>query len=636
MAPDHALTRRARGERLVIVAPASLVREFRRLLLVAAALAVFLRPFAAGAQPARNVTVHVNAPESIYVGDSGDLQVIVRGSQNVDRPDVPESPDYEVAYRGPQNLSSSTTIILNGRVSRQENIGFAHVFKITPRHTGTIVIPSFAVVCDGRTYRTNEVRINAIAPSQTGDYRLKLVPQKTRVYVGEPIRLSLTWLLGKPVKEFALSMPDLPVGVELQPTPDPRPQGQRQPDNHFVEVPLDGETAIGTLSRGDLDGREVDAVTIDRILIAHTPGTVQFGPARADFNAVIGERPRRFMDAPWTDLSIVERQSTSSKPFDLEVLPLPTEGRPADFSGLVGDYSIVASAEPTDVSVGEPITFRVTVNGPQPLSLIPLIDLNTQPALASKFRVPRDPVLPTFTPVGAMFTYTLRARSPDQKQIPPVELSYFDTTNGRFQTARSNPITITVRPSTGVDIEFDESTPAVAAAVKPSSRVDTSPLSLTGASFDFTSTLARPATIAALAAPPAAFLALWLGLAVKRHNARDPARVRRRRAVRRARSRLGRITITAQPVAAATESSHTLTELAADWFDRPAGSLTSGEAVALLTNDADATAGQLGRLLADCDRIRFGYGGDGLASAPLLDRSREVLTQVARRLEDRA
>lgn len=614
-----------------------------RLLLVAAAVATLIRPGAALAQPGsagagggRGVTVHVNAPESIYVGDSGDLQVIVRGSQNVQRPDIPESPDYGVAYRGPQNLSSSTTIILNGQVSRQENIGFAHVFRITPRHTGVIVVPPFDVVCDGRTYRTNEVRINAIQPSQSGDYRLELIPDKARVYVGEPITLKLVWYLGKPVKEFALGLPDVPDGVELQAAPDPRPRGQRDADNHFVEIPLDGETAVGVVSRREMDGRQVDAVTIDRILIAHKPGVVHFGPARADFNAVIGERPRRFMDAPWTDLSVVERQSTSSKPFEIEVLPLPTEGRPADFSGLVGDYSMVASADPTSVSVGEPITFRVTVNGPRPLSLIPLIDLNAQPALASRFRVPRDPVLPTFTPVGAMFTYTLRARSPEQKQIPPVELSYFDTKSGRYQVARSNPITISVRPSTGVDIEIDDAEPTVAAAVKPSGRVDTTPLALDLASFDLASALARPATIGALAAPPAAFLALWIGLAVKRHGASDPAQTRRRRAVRHARSRLARISASAGPADAAAAASHALTELAADWFDRPAGSLTSGQAVTLLTTDADATTGQLGRLLADCDRLRFGRGDPAPASPPLVERARDVLAQVARGLESRS
>jgi hypothetical protein len=580
----------------------------------------------------------VNVPQTVYVGQPVELQVLITGTVNVDQPEIPATSGYELSYRGALNQSSQTVIMRDGRFSQQNFVGYCHSFSFTVRHPGTIVIPSFTVICDGRPFQTREVRLNALEPAQTADFRLELTPEKTRVYAGEPVRLTLTWLLGKPIKDYTLNLPHLPGGVEILPGPDPRPAGVSQRDPRFVDIPIGGDNAVATVSRRDLDGRQVDAVTIERILIAREPGTLHFGPARADFNAVVGQRPRRFMDSPFDDLSILERQSAATKPFDIEVVPLPNAGRPADFSGLIGNYSVVASAEPTDVTVGEPINLRITVNGPQPLSLIPLVDLNTQPGIASKFRVPRDPSLPIFTPVGAMFTYPIRARSPETKQIPPIELSYFDTSAGEYRTARSAPITINVRPSTGVDIDFDDEGEVASATAKPSSRVDATPLTLTAASFDFASAIRSPATLAALTAPPAAFAALWLGLAVRRHAAADPARGRRRRAVRHARARIARFRDTGDPVATSAAISHALTDLAADWFDRPAGSLTSLEATALLVDQTDECAGPLGRLLADCDRIRFGTESDRSAEGvtPLLTRSREVLTQVARRLEGRA
>ena len=359
------------------------------------------------------------------------------------------------------------------------------------------------------------------------------------------------------------------------------------------------------------------------------------GSARADFNAVIGQRPRRLMDSMFDDLSIVERQSSVTTPFEIEVLPLPTAGRPADFSGLVGAYSITASAEPTEVSVGEPINLRITVSGPPPHSLIPLIDLNTQPAIASQFRVPRDPSLPLFTPLGAMFTYPIRARSAEQTQIPPVEMSYFDTATGQYQTARSAPIRIKVRPSTGVDFEFEEEPEVAAASAKPSSRVDTAPLSFTAASFDFSSAMRSPAAIAALTVPPAAFASLWLGAAVRRHAKADPARRRRRRAVKVARRKLGHVPAVADIQTEAGAVSHTLTDLAADWFDRPVGSLTSREAVELLGASDSQLTGPLAKLLADCDRVRFAEDASESGDVRLADRARTVLGGVARALEGR-
>ena len=53
----------------------------------------------------------------------------------------------------------------------------------------------------------------------------------------------------------------------------------------------------------------------------------------------------------------------SSQPLKLTVLPLPEEGKPSGFYGLVGQYTISASATPTKVNVGDPITLTVKVGG---------------------------------------------------------------------------------------------------------------------------------------------------------------------------------------------------------------------------------------------------------------------------------
>jgi len=47
----------------------------------------------------------------------------------------------------------------------------------------------------------------------------------------------------------------------------------------------------------------------------------------------------------------------------LKVLPLPQANRPADFSGAVGQFEAEASATPTNVNAGDPITLRLKVTG---------------------------------------------------------------------------------------------------------------------------------------------------------------------------------------------------------------------------------------------------------------------------------
>ena len=38
----------------------------------------------------------------------------------------------------------------------------------------------------------------------------------------------------------------------------------------------------------------------------------------------------------------------------IEVLPLPDEGKPADFTGAVGQWNLEVTAKPTEVAVGDP------------------------------------------------------------------------------------------------------------------------------------------------------------------------------------------------------------------------------------------------------------------------------------------
>ena len=53
----------------------------------------------------------------------------------------------------------------------------------------------------------------------------------------------------------------------------------------------------------------------------------------------------------------------TSKPAEIEVLPLPQEGKPADFSGLVGDFRVSAAAEPLETKLNEPIELKIDIVG---------------------------------------------------------------------------------------------------------------------------------------------------------------------------------------------------------------------------------------------------------------------------------
>lgn len=599
-----------------------------RLLLTLAWLATCVAARVAPAQSNAAPSVHVNAPPTAYVGDAFELQVIVRNARQVERPQLSATSEFDVQDTG--GTTTSTTIV-NGYMSQM----FAFKLAITPRHVGDLRIESFQVIADGSKLQTNPVTIKVIEPTTSPEFQLEIIPEKTRAYIGEPIKLRGVLTLGKRIKTLAFTTPELPAALEMLEPVDPRPTGVHPQDPRYLRLSIGDESVIAAVSSGNSsDGQRQDQLVFDRIVVPRQSGRIRVDSTIARFDAVTGQRTPRFTDGPFADLDVTSRQMAISQPYQIEVLPLPAEGRPAEFSGLVGEYSVTSSADPREAAVGEPITLRVTVNGPQPLSLIPLLDLARQPGLAGDFRVPREPVLPAMTPVGAMFTYSIRARKPGEQQIAPIELSYFDTSSGEYKLAKSQPIRINIRPTPGVEIDdLDESHDGVDAANTASaseSRIDTATLSLSGDRFDLAAAAQRPSTWALVLIPPALFAGTFSVLAARRRAMAHPAARRRRRAVRAANRRLRAAAASSDPNAAAATLAAVLTNLAADWFNRPADSLTSRQALDMLADQSDPFAGELASLLAECDRIRFAPAIAVAAQPqPLVHRTRELLSRLA-------
>jgi len=138
------------------------------------------------------------------------------------------------------------------------------------------------------------------------------------------------------------------------------------------------------------------------------------------------------------------------------VQPLPAAGRPADFTGLVGSYSIIANASPKEVRVGDPITLTLQVAGPDFMGNVKLPPLAEQPDLARDFKVPSEISPPQVSRNVAAFTQTIRPTNPGVKQIPPIRLPYFDPDKGVYEEALSEPIPLEVsgaRMLTADDVE---------------------------------------------------------------------------------------------------------------------------------------------------------------------------------------
>jgi hypothetical protein len=129
----------------------------------------------------------------------------------------------------------------------------------------------------------------------------------------------------------------------------------------------------------------------------------------------------------------------------------PVVGRPTDWSGAVGGpYLVTLIAEPTELTAEDRLSLTVRIAAAdgssagnlRTLKRLALSKLETFKAFAV------EDLDDSFSenPPHRWFRYSLRPRSADVKEIPPVKFVYFHPRAGRYQTTYTEPIRLTVKP----------------------------------------------------------------------------------------------------------------------------------------------------------------------------------------------
>jgi hypothetical protein len=132
----------------------------------------------------------------------------------------------------------------------------------------------------------------------------------------------------------------------------------------------------------------------------------------------------------------------------LKVLPLPTEGRPDDFKGAVGEFQVSSDISATHVAAGDPLTLRLHISGVGNFDRVdtPMLEQvehwKTYPAKASF--TPSDP---SGTHGEKIFEQPLIAAARGVQSIPGISFSYFDPNTRQYERAETPPIRVMVAGS---------------------------------------------------------------------------------------------------------------------------------------------------------------------------------------------
>jgi len=152
-------------------------------------------------------------------------------------------------------------------------------------------------------------------------------------------------------------------------------------------------------------------------------------------------------DDPFFGNTMTVPRYVQSNELNLQVLGFPAEGKPADFSGAVGQFSMEAGLDKDSVETNEAITFTVKIKGKGNIRTAP----NPTAVFPPDFEK-YDPEVETSTDKrnGEVYgikvcKYLLVPRFPGQQVIEPIKFSYYNPAKRKYETLQSPPFTVTVK-----------------------------------------------------------------------------------------------------------------------------------------------------------------------------------------------
>jgi len=146
--------------------------------------------------------------------------------------------------------------------------------------------------------------------------------------------------------------------------------------------------------------------------------------------------------------SRAERKTHTTSPIPLNIRPLPQAGRPADFGGLVGRFTLQMKPSARKLKLGESLTLTIVLKGDGTLHGF---RLPTVPSDAG-FRVYDDAPEITAEVKDRIFTsqaVVKRAVVPEEVgtlTIPGIEIPIFDPETEQYTTVRTESLSIVVEP----------------------------------------------------------------------------------------------------------------------------------------------------------------------------------------------
>lgn len=390
---------------------------------------------AAGSQAQDATATAALSKQTASVGEPVLLQIEVQSAgfsiQSGSRPEIAVD-GLQIRYGNSQ---------FNTQFGSVSGTSITHVFQIIPEREGVFTIPAITVTIGRQQATTSPVALTVQAgpPAQAGPRAfLEITLPKPKVYVGQPTPVEVRFFIDTEIQRWDIkSMPSVEgEGFTAAKMPQPREERARR------------------------DGREYRVIVFRTVITPSRAGKIAIGPASLDYQAMIPRarptQPRqgmndrlfdRIFNDPFGAFSQTEERRAQAEGVELDVRPLPQEGRPGSFAGAVGTFEIAALGKPDKVGIGDPVTMTLTITGQGAFERV------SAPVLRGNGWRGYPPSV-SFKPEDDFETRGVKtfevAVIPEQKQteMPRFDFSFFDPEAEKYVvlTTPSVPLTVEGAP----------------------------------------------------------------------------------------------------------------------------------------------------------------------------------------------
>ena len=385
-----------------------------------------------------------------YVGEPIEVHLQVSGLERSPEPSCHgQAPaGARLEWRGTQPSVSSSMRIEGGQVTRTETVTFTCQFVLVPSQPGRIRIDPLEMRQGAVAARSEAHAIQVESIPIDSRLKIEILPRATSMIVGQRVSVRIEWQLeaeldealrGYSIRSPLFEMPD--TFRFLSDAPGSRKAAAIQIQTSAGEIAIPAQ-----VERRMEDNREYLVLSAERTLMP-----LKQGRFRLEGPTVSAEEVTRWQ----RDLFGSRRPAASRRLFaqgealDWTVGEAPSAGRPDSFAGAIGQgFSLEAIADRSVVKRGDPIELTLIVRGRGHLGSVGIPRLDRVDALSPEaYRI--SPEAPTGEVIDGAKQFRLSVRVLDDsvREIPAIEYAWFDPEQNAYQTTRSRPIALSVRPA---------------------------------------------------------------------------------------------------------------------------------------------------------------------------------------------